>query len=90
MPKARDAVRVRLTHKLADLLNGVDLTRVRQGEEMILSRREAFLLVAEGWAEPLDFPKAVSSNGNGNGPAVAADTAPNQRPRRARRKAIRR
>lgn len=49
-----NAVTVRLTHKFARLLNGIDVSRVREGEEMKLSAREAFLLVSEGWAEPLD------------------------------------
>jgi hypothetical protein len=47
-------VRVRLTRKFAEALNGIDLSRAKAGEELELSEREAELLVAEGWALPLD------------------------------------
>lgn len=82
MAQDRNAVTVRLTHKFAQLLNGIDVSRVREGEEMKLSRREAFLLVAEGWAEPLDTVKRV--NGNGKGLATAADKQPKRRTHRSR------
>ena len=48
------AVRVRLTRKLARVLNGVDLSHVAPGEEILLGEREARLLVAEGWAAIVD------------------------------------
>ncbi|HET9469116.1 MAG TPA: hypothetical protein VFO48_11915 [Vicinamibacterales bacterium] len=44
-------MRVRLTRKFADYLNGVDLSRVRVGDVLELSERDASMLIREGWAE---------------------------------------
>ena len=43
-------VSVRLTHKYADAIDGVDLSKVNIGDDLRLPAREAVLLVAEGWA----------------------------------------
>lgn len=48
--------KVRLTRKFADMINGIDLSRAQTGEEMLVSARDAAILVAEGWAVPI--PKA--------------------------------
>ncbi|HTM04544.1 MAG TPA: hypothetical protein VL173_13630 [Vicinamibacterales bacterium] len=45
-------MRIRLTRKLAELLNGVDLSRHRVGDVFDLPLRDAQVLVAEGWARP--------------------------------------
>jgi hypothetical protein len=42
-------MRVRLIRKLAEQLNGIDLSRRRVGDIIDLPLREADLLVAEGW-----------------------------------------
>ena len=42
---------VRLTRKLAEEIDGIDLTRYRVGELIALPDQEAKMLVAEGWAE---------------------------------------
>ena len=47
-------VKVRLTRKFAQMINGIDLSSARPGEELELSPREADLLIAEGWAAPVD------------------------------------
>lgn len=65
------SIKVRLTRKFAEILNGIDLSRTKAGEEIELSKREADLLIAEGWASPLD---------------VAHDK-PKRRARKSRRKA---
>lgn len=44
-------MKVRLTRKFADLINGIDLSRAHTGETLDLSQREAEILLAEGWAE---------------------------------------
>ena len=44
-------MKVRLTRKFADLINGIDLSKAHTGETLDLSEREAELLMAEGWAE---------------------------------------
>jgi hypothetical protein len=45
-------MRVRLIRKLADKLNGVDVSKRRVGDVIDRPRRDAELLVAEGWARP--------------------------------------
>jgi hypothetical protein len=50
-PIASAAMKVRLTRKYADVIDGVDLSNVRTGETLDLPAREARLLLAEGWAE---------------------------------------
>lgn len=49
-----DRVAVRLTHKYADVIDGVDLSGHHVGERLCLSAGEARLVIAEGWAEPVD------------------------------------
>ena len=43
-------MRVRLIKKLAGMLDGVDLSASQLGDVLNLTRSEAALLVAEGWA----------------------------------------
>jgi hypothetical protein len=45
-------MRVRLVRKLADRLDGVDVSGHSSGDILELSRRDAELLIAERWAEP--------------------------------------
>jgi hypothetical protein len=42
---------VRLRQKLADSMDGVDVSRTRTGDLLELSESDAALLIAEGWAE---------------------------------------
>jgi hypothetical protein len=42
--------RIRLTRKLADRIDGIDLSHRRPGEIMEVSSDDARLLMAEGWA----------------------------------------
>ena len=44
--------KVRLTRKFAQIINGIDLSRARAGEDIELTTRDAQLLIAEGWATP--------------------------------------
>ena len=46
------AMRVRVTRKLADCLDGVDLSRCGEGDVIELPEPEARLIVAEQWAMP--------------------------------------
>jgi hypothetical protein len=53
-------MRIRLTRKLADCLDGVDLSHYSVGDVLDLPGREAHLLIAEGWAvatEGTDGPR---------------------------------
>ena len=43
-------MRVRLIRKLAARLDGIDVSRYYEGDVLELPRREAKLLIAEGWA----------------------------------------
>jgi len=47
---------IRLTRKLAECVDGVDLSRSREGDVLDLSRHDANLLVAEGWAVSCEPP----------------------------------
>jgi hypothetical protein len=49
---SKDELRsVRLTRKYADIIDGVDLTNAHVGDRLQLSRHDAEVLIAEGWAE---------------------------------------
>ena len=50
-------MRIRLTRKLADYLDGVDLSACKEGDVVELSDHDAELLIAEGWATPGDDPR---------------------------------
>jgi hypothetical protein len=52
--RERRGMRVRLTRRLAECIDGVDLSRNAVGDVMDLSARDAKMLVAEGWANPAD------------------------------------
>jgi hypothetical protein len=45
-------MRVRLTQKFADMLDGIDLRRHRVGDTFDLPSEHAQLLIAEAWAVP--------------------------------------
>src|SRR5262245_21999834 len=47
-------IRVRLTRKFASLIDGIDLSQRRAGDELELSDRDARLLILEGWASATD------------------------------------
>jgi hypothetical protein len=65
---------IRLTRKLAECVDGVDLSRAREGDVLDLSPREGELLIAEGWAETCDAPRPAEAVGSP--PATAsADSA---------------
>ena len=43
-------MQIQLIRKLADYLDGIDVSACRQGDVIELPRRDAELLIAEGWA----------------------------------------
>jgi hypothetical protein len=78
-------MRIRLTKHFAEMIDGVDLSNVRTGDVIDVGAREANLLIAEGWAQPID--EVGSSRGRGIGtkrtPRIGtADDGPRRRPRR--------
>ena len=52
--QVRFMVKVRLTRKFAQMLNGIDLSKCNAGEDIDVSAREADLLIKEGWASPVE------------------------------------
>ena len=50
--RAADRRQIRLTRKLAECLNGIDLSAHRVGDLLTVPGDEAELLIAEGWALP--------------------------------------
>ena len=47
-------VQVRLTKKLAEVIDGIDLSDRRVGDVVDLPRHDAEILLAEGWASAVD------------------------------------
>ena len=43
--------RIRLIRKLADRLNGVDLSKLQVGDVAVVPEATAVMLIREGWAE---------------------------------------
>jgi hypothetical protein len=76
-------MRLRLTRKLAHVINGVDLSRTEVGGIIDLPRREADMLLAEGWAEPeAPLPNPPEFKPHFENPAFAADSARKRRKRK--------
>jgi len=44
---------IRLTRKLAPLINGTDLSKVDVGDVVVVPEAVAAMLIREGWAEPV-------------------------------------
>jgi hypothetical protein len=55
-------MRVRLTKKLAEMLDGIDLSGRRVGDVFDLSDSEGRLIVAEQWAELVDDDTPCSAS----------------------------
>jgi hypothetical protein len=68
-------VKVRLTRKFANLIDGIDLSHRHAGDELDLSDRDARILILEGWATASDSPKRR-----------ATPTRPSAKKRHGRRK----
>jgi hypothetical protein len=54
-------LKVRLTRKLADRLEGIDLSKRRVGEVIDVPRPQAMLLLTHGWAILADPPESTGS-----------------------------
>jgi hypothetical protein len=66
-------MRVRLTRKLAERLDGVDLTRSHVGDALNLPAREARLLIAEQWATPEERRRTNMGSSSAERRAATAD-----------------
>ena len=49
-----DVMAVRLTRKLAETIDGIDLSAFRVGDVLHLPWHGAWILIAEGWAEMIE------------------------------------
>jgi hypothetical protein len=80
-------MRVRLTAKLAEVVNGIDLSPYTEGDIIELSEHDAQLLIAEKWAETVDQRQDVAPAPSWlDDRAIAADRgAPNTLSRSSRR-----
>ena len=65
-------MKIRLTHKFSNFINGIDLSKAHEGDTLDLSTRDANMLLAEGWAAPAGF----------EGKAPPQDIAPDRAQRR--------
>ncbi len=77
------SMQVRLLRKLADVVDGIDLSGRVVGEIIDLSEDEADLLVAEGWAEPAE-EQVVDLTPGARLPLATAADAPRRRRRHRR------
>ncbi len=64
---------VRLKVKLAEVVNGVDVSHCREGDVIEVSRADGKMLIAEGWAEPAAPTEVVTCRPKRAERAVAAD-----------------
>jgi hypothetical protein len=46
-----EPMRLKLVKKLANTINGLDLTNVTEGAVLVVTPRQAAILVSAGWAE---------------------------------------
>jgi len=77
------AMLIRLTHKLAERLDGIDLSHRSVDEIFDLSPHDAELLIAEGWATPVnELPSAAHRSPDKPGRTEAADGPGRSRARR--------
>ena len=72
-------MQVRLTKKLAEAIDGIDLSDHRVGDVVDLPKHDAEILLAEGWASPVE--RAFS--------ARTRRTDANDRPRRPTKNRLR-
>ena len=75
---------VRLTRKYADMIDGVDLTDAKVGDELTLSPHDADVLIAEGWAE--HAPQHPAERQAANVRCVATDTPQPDKRRKKKKK----
>lgn len=73
-------MRIRVTKKLAQCIDGVDVSRFHVGDVVDLPRYQAELLLAEGWAVPQAYrakPRQLSIRlvGRSKGAGTASDVS---------------
>jgi hypothetical protein len=74
-------MRVRLTRRLAECVDGIDLKQRRVGDFLDLSSHDGKMLIAEGWATPVASADETASNHEPRGGAADRSSSRNQRRR---------
>lgn len=64
---------VRLSAKLAEIVNGLDLSHCEEGDVIAVTDRDGKMLLAEGWAEQAPADEPVSCEPKHVEPVIAAD-----------------
>ena len=64
---------VRLTRKLAEAIDGVDLSHNKVGDQLDLTPRDARMLIAEGWASPCEIERAEADDASSKPPPRGSD-----------------
>ena len=78
-------MRIRLTQKFAERIDGIDLSRRRVGGGLALPGHAARTVFAEGWAVPEDASRAARAVHRNRPPAdTVADRSPRTRRHRRR------
>lgn len=75
-------MRIRLTRKLANVVDGLDLSGHRVGDVFDVSARDARILIAEGWAVADHSAKSGSDPAGVRHHGVAHDRSSRPRKRR--------
>ncbi len=75
-------MRVQLIRKLAESVDGIDLSHCRVGDVIDLTLHDARLLIAEGWAVATTAPD-VTCVAEAKGTLGAKSNRPRPRPRRS-------
>ena len=55
-------MRVRLIAKLAEVVDGIDLSDTTEGDVIELSEHDAYVLIAEKWAESVDEREELTAH----------------------------
>lgn len=78
-------MRIRLTRKFAELIDGIDLSRRRVGDVIDIPVHDARTLIAERWAVPDDGRASRAVHGNRHPADTVADRPPRRRRHNHRR-----
>jgi hypothetical protein len=74
------SLKVRLTKRFAETINGVDLSKFRPGDVLDLTRNDAAVLLTEGWAVPVEpDAKTTAPKHKGSPRSIAADRSRTRR-----------
>ena len=65
---------VRLKAKLAEVVDGIDLSHCQEGDIIDVHPRDGEMLIAEGWAQLVPQDETVSCNPKSVDRSVAADS----------------